>query len=82
MVKWFTGVSAAIILAISGWAWMFVLMGYQAQADITELKKFTSHLNKDNSELKAEIRSVKSISERTEKNTEQIRDYLLNRAIK
>lgn len=82
MIKWFTGVSAAIILAIFGWAWMFVLMGYQAQADIDDLKAFTSHLNKDNSELKAEIRSVKSIGERTEKNTEQIRDYLLNRAIK
>ena len=82
MIKWFTGVSAAIILAIFGWAWMFVLMGYQAQADINDLKEYTHHLNKDNSDLKAEIRSVKSIGERTEKNTEQIRDYLLKRAIK
>lgn len=82
MLKWFTGVSAAIILAIFGWAWMFVLMGYQAQADIDDLKVFTSHLNRDNAELKAEIRSVKSITERTEKNTEQIRKYLLDRAIK
>lgn len=82
MIKWLTGVSAAIILAIFGWAWMFILMGYQAQADINDLKEYTSHLNKDNSELKAEIRSVKSIGERTEKNTEQIRDYLLKRAIK
>lgn len=82
MIKWFTGVSAAIILAIFGWAWAFIVMGYQAQADINDLKEYTSHLNKDNTELKAEIRSVKSIGERTEKNTEQIRDYLLNRAVK
>lgn len=82
MIKWFTGVSAAIILSVFGWAWMFVLMGYQAQADITELKKSNAHLNKDNTEIQAQLEAVKAITERTEKNTEEIRKYLLDRAIK
>ena len=82
MIKWFTGVSAAIILSVFGWAWMFVLMGYQAQADITDLKASNAHLNKDNTEIQAQLEAVKAITERTEKNTEEIRKYLLDRAIK
>ena len=82
MIKWFTGVSAAIILSVFGWAWMFVLMGYQAQADITDLKLSNAHLNKDNTEIQAQLEAVKAITERTEKNTEEIRKYLLDRAIK
>jgi hypothetical protein len=82
MIKWFTGVSAAIILAIFGWAWMFILMGYQAQADITKLREASMHSDQETEELKAEISAVKAITERTEKNTEEIRKYLLNRAIK
>jgi hypothetical protein len=82
MIKWFTGVSAAIILAIFGWAWMFVLMGYQAQADITDLKQSFIESRRESSTLKAELSAVKSITERTEKNTEDIRKYLLDRAIK
>lgn len=82
MIKWFTGVSAAIILAIFGWAWTFILMGYQAQADINQLKTITSDIHQDNGELREDISALRAVSERTEKNTEQIRDYLLKRAIK
>jgi len=82
VIKWFTGVSAAIILAIFGWAWMFVLMGYQAQADITNLKQSFTSANQEASTLKAELNAVKAITERTEKNTEEIRRYLLSKAIK
>lgn len=82
MMKWFIGVSASLILGAVGWMTTFILMGYQAQADIQELKQFTSSLNKDNGELKAEIRAVKEISLRTEDNTEKIRTYLLQKAIK
>jgi len=82
VIKWFTGVSAAIILAIFGWAWMFVLMGYQAQADITDLKQSFTSANQEASTLKAELNAVRAITERTEKNTEEIRRYLLSKAIK
>jgi len=82
MIKWFTGVSAAIILSICGWAWMFVLMGYQAQADITELKKSNEHINSESDLMKKEVAAIRAITERTEKNTEEIRKYLLERAIK
>ena len=82
MIKWFTGVSAAIILSVFGWAWMFVLMGYQAQADITDLKKTNLHMSSESDLMQKEVAAIRAITERTEKNTEEIRRYLLNKAIK
>lgn len=82
MIRWLTGVSAAIILAIFGWAWMFILMGYQAQADIDDLKGSFIESRKESSALKSDVSAVRAITERTEKNTEEIRRYLLDRAIK
>lgn len=81
-MKWFIGVSSAIVLAFCAWLWAFVLMGYQARADIETLQDMAQTSIHERSQLKADIQSVKAISERTEKNTEQIRDYLLNRAVK
>lgn len=82
MIKWLVGVSSAIILAFCAWLWAFVLMGYQAKADIQTLQDMAQISIQERSQLKADVQTVKSISERTEKNTEQIRDYLLNRAVK
>lgn len=81
MMKWFIGVSSALILGAMGWCTTFILMGYQAKADIEDLKSFSSQLRSESSELRAEVRSVKEITKRTESNTEQIRTYLLGRAI-
>lgn len=82
MLKWFIGVSSAVILALCGWSWTFVLMGYQAKADIKILQVNEKELVSVDTELKAELKAVKEISLRTEKNTEAIRDYLLKRAVK
>jgi len=82
MMKWFIGVSSALILGAMGWMTTFITMGYQAQADIIELKNSQYRLGENQGEVKAELRAVKAITERTEKNTEDIRKYLLNRAIK
>lgn len=82
MMKWFIGVSASLILGAMGWMTTFIFMGYQAKADIETLSKQQVTQSKDSSELRAELRAVRAISERTEKNTEEIRNYLLNRAIK
>jgi len=81
MMKWFIGVSSALILGTIGWMTTFITMGYQAQADIVELKQSQQLLSENQTEVKAELRAVKAITERTEKNTEDIRKYLLNRAI-
>ena len=81
MMKWFIGVSSMLLLALGTWSWAFVLMGYQAKADIENLKTFSSQLKNENSEIKVEVSVVKAITLRTEKNTEQIRNYLLNRAL-
>jgi hypothetical protein len=80
-MKWFIGVSSALILGTIGWMTTFITMGYQAQADIVELKQSQQLLSENQTEVKAELRAVKAITERTEKNTEDIRKYLLNRAI-
>jgi len=82
MMRWFIGVSSAVILGAIGWATTFITMSYQAQADILELKRSQESLSFNQSELKAELRAVKSITERTEKNTEDIRGYLLRKSIK
>ena len=82
MMKWFIGVSSALILGSIGWMTTFITMGYQAQADIQDLKQSFVETRKEASDLKAEIRAVKEISLRTEENTEKIRTYLLERAIK
>lgn len=81
MMKWFIGISSAIILGAMGWCTTFILMGYQAKADIEDLKTFSTQLRTENSEIKSEVRAIKEITKRTENNTEQIRSYLLGRAI-
>ena len=81
MWKWFIGVSGTVILALGTWAWAFVLMGYQAKADIKTIQANEKEFRYADSELKAELRGIKAITERTEKNTESIRDYLLKRSI-
>lgn len=82
MMKWFIGVSSGVILGAIGWATTFILMGYQAQADINDLKTSFGEIRNENSEMKSEISAVKAITRRTEDNTEKIRDFLLNNAIK
>lgn len=82
MMKWFIGVSSALILGAIGWMTTFITMGYQAQADIVELKQNQYILSKSQSDLKADLSAVRAITERTEKNTEEIRKYLLDRSIK
>lgn len=82
MMKWFVGVSSALILGAMGWMTTFITMGYKAQADIIELKQSQHVLRESQTEVRAELRAVKAITERTEKNTEEIRRYLLNRAVK
>jgi len=82
MMRWLIGVSSAVILGAIGWMTTFITMGYQAQADIQDLKHSFIETRKEQSELKAELRAVKEISLRTEENTEKIRTYLLNKAIK
>jgi len=81
MMNWLVGVSSAIILGGIGWCTTFIMMGYQASADINDLKTFSAQLRTENSQIKSEVSSVKAISIRTEDNTEKIRDYLLKRAI-
>jgi hypothetical protein len=82
MMKWFIGVSGTIALGAIGWMTTFITMGYQAQADIQDLKHSFVETRRDQSDLKAELRAVKEISLRTEDNTEKIRTYLLQKAIK
>ena len=82
MMKWFVGVSSALILGAIGWMTTFITMGYQAQADIQDLKHSFVETRRESTTLRAEISAVRAISERTEKNTEDIRKYLLDRAIK
>lgn len=82
ILKWFIGVSSAVLLGAIGWATTFITMGYQAKADIQDLKHSFVEIRKEQSESKAEIRAIKEIGTRTEKNTEDIRKYLLDRAIK
>lgn len=82
MMKWFIGVSSALILGAMGWMTAFIAMGYQAQADIVDLKASFDNTRKESSALKADVSAVRAITERTEKNTEEIRRYLLDRAIK
>lgn len=81
MLKWWIGFSSAVFLGFSAWAWGFVLMGYQAKADIDVLKIMEEKSAKERTEMKAELRVVKEINLRTEQNTEDIRTYLLNRAL-
>ena len=81
-MKWFVGVSSALILGAIGWMTTFITMGYQAQADIQDLKHSFVETRRESTTLRAEISAVRAISERTEKNTEDIRKYLLDRAIK
>lgn len=82
MMRWFIGVSSALILGAMGWMTTFIMMGYQAQADINDLQASFIDTRKETSMLKADISAVRAITERTEKNTEEIRKYLLDRAIK
>lgn len=82
MMKWFIRVSVGVIIGAIGWSTTFIMMGYKAQADINELKQAQIRSADETSNLKAEIRTVKEISLRTEQNTEKIRAYLLERAIK
>lgn len=82
MMKWFVGVSSALILGAMGWMTTFITMGYQAKADIIEVKASIIDARKESSTLKAELSAVRATTERTEKNTEEIRKYLLDRAIK
>lgn len=82
MMKWFIRVSVGVIIGAIGWATTFIMMGYKAQADINELKQAQIRSADETSNLKAEVRAVKEISLRTEHNTEKIRAYLLERAIK
>lgn len=81
MMKWFIGVSTAVILALIGWIWAFILMGYKAQADIETLQDMATISVNDRASLHGEIQTLKEISLRTEANTEKIRDYLLKRAM-
>lgn len=80
MLKWWIGFSSAVFLALCAWVWAFVLMGYQAKADIEDLKGLTATASRERGELRTQVMVVKEISARTEKNTEQIRDYLLKKA--
>jgi hypothetical protein len=79
MLKWFIGVSSAMILAFFAWTWAFILMAYKAEADVKMLQIADQISIAERSQIKTEIQVVKEISLRTEKNTEQIRNYLLNR---
>jgi hypothetical protein len=80
MLKWFIGVSAALIIALFGFGLDFIKMGYSASDDIVVLFNLNKERAQENAELKAEYRALKAISERTEKNTEEIRNFLLNKA--
>lgn len=80
-MKWFIGVSSAIMLGALGWVWSFILMTYQASADVNALQVANYQIRSDSSDMKAELRAVKEISLRTEANTEKIREFLLRRAL-
>lgn len=82
MMKWFIGVSSALIIGAMGWMTTFITMSYQARADIKELKVSLIDSKKEASTFKSEISAVRAITERTEKNTEEIRRYLLEKAIR
>jgi hypothetical protein len=82
MMKWAIGVSSALILGAIGWMTTFITMGYKAQADIVELKQSQHILSESQTQVRSELSAVRAIAERTEKNTEEIRRFLLERATK
>lgn len=81
-MKWAIGVSSALILGAMGWMTTFITMGYKAQADIVELKQSQHILSESQTQVRSELSAVRAITERTEKNTEEIRRFLLERATK
>jgi hypothetical protein len=75
-------VFSLVILGAIGWATTFITMGYKAQADIDDLKESFVDIRKENITIKTELSAVKAITERTEKNTEEIRHFLLKKVDK